>query len=307
MVGNLSVCAIVVTYHPKPDLLGRLLCVTAEQVTTVVVVDNGSNEEELDRMRDLVAQVESKNCFLLELGENLGIAAAQNRGITWAQQLGSSQVLFLDQDSIPCVGMVSSLQAALVGLAAQGRRVAAVGPHLVDNRTGKSSPFVKIHWFGVVRSGCGGSSPSVQATDFLVSSGMLVPLEIFDWVGVLEEELFIDNVDLEWCFRARSLGYVLYGVCDAVMQHSIGDQIFRFGSATIHRHAPLRQYYIMRNRLLLYGRKYAPTSWVLQDALRSVFKVLVFSLVMPPRRENIRMMYRGVRDALVKRLGRYRD
>ena len=40
----------------------------------------------------------------------------------------------------------------------------------------------------------------------------------------MKESYFIDNVDLEWCFRAKSLGFDLVGTDGAVLYHAIGER-----------------------------------------------------------------------------------
>lgn len=296
-----GVWAIVVTYQPDIATLRAALMACAEQVARVLVVDNGSELSILALLRELAHQT---GCSLNELGSNLGIAAAQNRGIAQARARGATHVLLLDQDSVPSSGMVERLRSALTTLADDGISVAAVGPRLVDRRTGTSTPFIRICILGVTKKTCQDDSQSLIETDFLVSSGMLVPLEVFDRVGLPEEGLFIDNVDLEWCFRARAMKLILYGVCDAVMEHSIGDTVIRFGGSTIHRHDPLRQYYIMRNRILLYQRSYSPWGWVVQDFFRMLFKLVLFSLVFTPRGKNIHMMFKGIKDGLHGKVGK---
>lgn len=305
MLTNPTVCAVVLTHHPDICILNQLVEATAQQVSALVLVDNGSAEQSLSIVRCWPKEVKKTNLSVLELGENIGVAAAQNIGIFWARKRAYSHILFLDQDSIPTSNMVDALMQALYDLTSKSVPVAAVGPCLVDRRTGRVSPFTK--WFDTFHwKTCGDNWQHFKHADFLVSSGMLVPMSIFDQVGILEEGLFIDNVDMEWCFRVQAKGLLLYGVCDAVMQHSIGDKVLRIGASVIHRHNPLRQYYIMRNRLLLYKRKYSPVGWILQDIPRMLFKVIMFSIVFPPRFENICMIFRGIRDACVGRQGKYR-
>ena len=270
------------------------------QVDDVLVVDNGSPDAQRPALRALVAEVGGD---LLALDTNLGIAAAQNRGIAWARERGASHVLLLDQDSVPAPDMVARLLQALEGATRAGQRVAAVGPRLVDRRSRVSTPFVRIGVAGVRRLACGGGPGQTHETDFLVASGALIPLPVLDAVGPMEEGLFIDNVDLEWCFRARARGYALLGVCDAVLEHSVGDQVVHVAGRALYRHGPQRQYYIMRNRIALYRRPYSPWGWVVQDFLRMGVKLVLFGLVFAPRRENLRMMARGLIDGLRGRSG----
>ena len=269
----------------------------------LVVVDNGSDDQVLASVQTWAGH---DGFSVIGIGENVGVAAAQNRGVIWARAQGCSHVLMLDQDSIPSSGMVQKLLAALDETRASGVPVAATGPRLIDRRTGASTPFVRIGLLGVTRHEYRDENSSLIPTDFLISSGMLIPLEILDRVGLPEEDLFIDNVDLEWCFRARSMGLSLDGVYDAVMEHSVGDHVVQLGSYVIHLHAPLRQYYIMRNRIVLYQRSYSPWGWIIQDFVRMLFKLMAFSLFFPPRRQNIAMMLKGIKDGLTGKMGKFR-
>lgn len=94
------------------------------QVLAVVIVDNGS-------LCDLAAWNSQRGLRAVELrllGENRGIAAAQNVGIRWALDRDDvGFVLLMDQDSIPAPDMVAQLQAGYQELAANNRQVAAVG------------------------------------------------------------------------------------------------------------------------------------------------------------------------------------
>jgi len=59
-------------------------------------------------------------------------------------------------------------------------------------------------------------------TDYVVSSGALIPLAVLDQVGMMDESLFIDYVDSEWGLRAKSRGHLSFGICAAQMVHCLG-------------------------------------------------------------------------------------
>ena len=61
-------------------------------------------------------------------------------------------------------------------------------------------------------------------SDHLISSGSLIRLDVFDKVGLMLEELFIDFVDIEWGMRAKKNGYICYIANNVLMKHSIGDK-----------------------------------------------------------------------------------
>jgi len=121
----------------------------------------------------------------------------------------------------------------------------------------------------------------------------------------MDSDLFIDNVDLEWSFRARSRGYKLFGVCGAHLNHRLGDdrKSILFGLGRIVIHSPIRLYFIMRNRVLLYRMSWTPRLWIAQDVIRVPVKFFQFAVLVPPRLHNVTMMLRGLADGVRGRRG----
>jgi rhamnosyltransferase len=301
-----QVGAIIVTYHPRLEDLSELLDAIVPQVGLVFVVDNKSSDE----VRSWIShKAQSQNLRVTLLDENLGLAAAQNVGIESANKQGCLHILLLDQDSIPAKDMVAKLLAALYELTRKGKKVAAVGPLSVDRKSLRPGRFIRIGWTGLQHVACESSAPeSCVPVGFLMSSGMLLSLASLQAVGAMDESLFVDNVDLDWCFRASASGLELYGVCSAQMLHSVGDSLFvsrLLLGRPIIRHAPVRLYYITRNRILLYRRSYTPAAWIIQDVLRLVAKFGLFSLLVAPRVQNTRMMLSGIWDGIRERGGRF--
>jgi rhamnosyltransferase len=297
------VCGVLVTYRPDTSQVALALTACRPQLDGMVVVDNGSPAAAVEQLRALARE---HACALLELGTNRGAAAAQNLGVTWAARGTFTHCLFLDQDSIAAAKMVDRLLGAYLRLQQVGRPVAAVGPLLVDRHSGRPLPFVRFTLLGVRREACARIGGEPVEADFLISSGMLTEVSRLQEVGPMDEGLFVDNIDLEWCFRARGRGLRVFGVCDAVMSHAIGDSALRLWVGRwfhIRRHGPVRQYYMMRNRLALYRRSYTPRPWIVQDLLRLCVKILAVSVLFAPRLRNTRMMWEGARDALSGRFG----
>lgn len=302
-----SVAAIIVSYNPDPLVFAQQLARIAAQVEHLVLVDNASHPS---RRAMLAALAAEQGAVLLENTDNLGLATGQRQGIETALALGADFTLLLDQDSLPAPDLVVRLLAAYRRLAAAGRRVAGVGPRAVFAPSGRSLPFIHFTPYAASKLHCRNTDDLV-CTDFLISSGLLTPVWVYDSVGLPEDALFIDNVDLEWCFRARHLGFDLYGVCDAVLEHKIGKQtrflLARNSRGPIYIHDPVRQYYQTRNRIILYGRRYVPWAWKIQDFPRALFKLFYFGLMVPPRREHLRMMALALWDALHGVTGAFRD
>lgn len=295
-----EVCAVVVTYFPQPDELAEVLNKIGAQVGGLLVIDNGTPPEVLD---GVLSRSLPGRAVVVRNSANEGLGSAYNQAARWARSQGFSYLLLMDQDSRVAPNLVKCLVDAHRRLAVEVP-LAAVGAAFVDAHTGRPAPFIRIG-FPFNRKIFGQGAEPVEC-DFLISSGTLVELEIFDRVGGLDESLFIDNVDLEWCFRARARGYCLFGVPSARMEHRIGDAVrsLPFGLGQVVVHSPARLYYMMRNRVLLYTRAETPRVWTLQDIPRLVLKLFRLSMFVPPRWRNMRAMLRGITDGACGRSGR---
>jgi rhamnosyltransferase len=307
--GTVSVCAIAVTYRPDPAALRALVASVAPQVAALVIVANdGAANDGAANDGDVAAAglaQEHPAVQVLAQPVNVGLAAAQNIGIAWARANDHTHVLLLDQDSAAGDGMVAALVEAHAELTRSGHRVAAVGPRFRDARDQRDAPFVRVAFPMSEKVWCGGE-PYVR-TDFLIGSGSLIPLAVLDDIGALDADLFIDNVDMEWSFRGRARGYELFGVCAAQLEHRLGDarQPVLFGRLTVVTHSPIRLYYIMRNRVLLYRTPSTPRVWIAQDVIRVPVKFLLFAVLIGPRGRNTAMMLRGLADGVRGRRGQW--
>lgn len=296
-------CAVVVTFNPEIDVVERELQSVGAQVDALVVIDNGST---MDIVNWLRGKREEEGLEVVFLNENRGVAAAQNAGIRWARERAFTHVLILDHDSVPAPDMVASLVGAIGKLNKQ--RVAAVGAGYVDPRLDNNPHFISLGRFTFRRVSARNQAPRDPVpVDFLISSGALIPLSTLEHVGLMDERLFVDYVDIEWFLRAKSLGFQAFGVFAARMEHRMGTARRRIWLGKwryVPSYSPSRFYYIMRNGLLLYRRHYTPWRWVLNDINKNCAIFVIFAVLVPPRFEHIKAMIRGLWDGLRSRDGK---
>lgn len=293
----MKIHAIVVTYNPELDVLSREFELVVPQVDKIWLVDNASS-------RSLAAWVEAfglqDKLHLLQMPGNLGLGAAQNAGMQLAHAAGATHVLILDQDSQPMPDMVDRLLAASDQLQSAGVPVAAVAPVYADSATGPASGFVRLGWLDFKKQTVLPGQDVVEA-DFVISSGSLIPVRVLDEIGPMDESLFIDHVDTEWCLRAQSKGYRLFGVPGARMVHTLGyrrTRIWFLRWRNVPYHSPFRYYYILRNSLLMQRRSYMPLKWRLAEFIRCWRVLCFYGLFAPQRGACLRMMLRGIVDGL---------
>lgn len=300
-----DIVAVVVTYNPDEATLIASLNALLSQAGTVVIVDNGSAVEVGIILQKLKPERPDALHFLA-LKHNFGLGEALNAGIARARTMPVAFVLLMDQDSIPEPGMLNALRSTHSKLHKQGIQIGAVGACYRSNTTDALSHFTRVTRFGFAKSACDPKTGYVR-TDFLISSGSLISLPALDQIGVMDKDLFIDHIDTEWCFRAQSKGFKLYGVCTAVMRHSLGERRIRVWWGrwrTIAFHQPFRYYYMFRNSVLLWQRPYMSAAWKRADKLRILSLLFFFTLFSSNRIANLRMMLKGLKDGFNRRTGK---
>jgi rhamnosyltransferase len=300
-----DVCAVVVTYFPDDCVVDRLSAVR-DQSGHLIVVDNGSNGETLAVLEAWRAG--KPDVELMVLGRNAGLAAALNRGLAKAEQLGFEVAITFDQDSTPAPAMVAELLRTLVDYP-ESHRVAVVGPTIVD----RNAPAESYRWLRpnpdypalFQRVSC----EDVYRDDvtFVITSGSLMPLAAVRELGPLREDLFIDYVDHEYCLRARARGYRVLVAGRARLLHALGaKREMRVGPFTIRPtfHATDRLYYIYRNRIPLLSRYgLREFHWLAFDLLatgHNLFRVACFE---DDRWRKLLSALEGTVDGLLGRTG----
>ena len=254
--------------------------VTVSDSNGTVVDEAGFNHEKL------VALMHVKNDLRGRLdtyARQFGLALALNLGLDRLLQQGWHQALLFDQDSAIgpdfCRGMRLAWQEAEQ---LHPGRTAAIGPRLQDPRSGRQVPFRTFDQLLPRPERRLPEKPQLIEAGFLITSGSLLSLQAVRQIGTMKSDYFIDNIDLEWCFRALHHGFKLYGTDHSQLLHRIGEDSDNplVRSGLMVQHGPLRFYYSSRNRLDLYRRAHAPWRWKVRDLPRFVLKtgaLLVFS------------------------------
>lgn len=284
--------AIIITYEPEAEALLRLANSVAQQVHSVFIVDNASSN--LAAWRATLDAVVTR---IIPLPSNDGISAALNHGLTAVQACATTEFCALfDQDSTPPDNMIDQLEAHIDRLAVRGP-VAQIGPYFFETNRGYYLPFIEFH-HGFPRRKRDHGGPRVTTADYLITSGALLSIDAIAKVGPMDEDLFIDYVDIEWGLRAKAKGYQSYGAYDVTMTHTIGEKALEVAGVRLAVHKPIRRYYYYRNALLLCRHPYISLSWKINELSRLAIKFVIFALLSSHRREDTAMMIKGIRDGL---------
>nr|WP_244826091.1 glycosyltransferase family 2 protein [Caballeronia sp. TF1N1] len=289
--------AVIVFYEPDEACIRRANRLSERLFC--VVVDNSASIRDKSQIGLSAAITYRPN------GVNLGIAAAINQGVEVLLPAGFDYAIVFDQDSEPPDVLLHDLPAVLDNANRMQQRVALAGPAYDDARLGGVTPFVRFRWWRLARISPQGNVPI--DVDFLISSGSCLNLKFWTSIGPMENALFIDFVDLEWCARAKRLGYQVLGVPWVHMNHELGGAPVRVLGRTYPMHSPIRHYYQFRNVIALIGRANMPGTWKSTEIVKLPVRLLIYCFFPKQRGQHLRMALRGICDGLRGRLGPYQE
>jgi GT2 family glycosyltransferase len=213
---NPRVACILLNWNGWPDTLECLAALQqcAYPNLTLIVVDNGSSNDSVERIRAAYPQI-----LLLQSEKNLGFAGGNNLGIRHALAQGCEYVWLLNNDTKPAPQALS----ALVAKALSDDRIGSVASVCYH----ASAPATVEAWAGArvnLWIGYGRNSTMPQADDWFHSlngTSMLVSRRALEDAGLLDEGFFLYWEDTEFCLRLRKRGWRIAAAPDSHVLHKV--------------------------------------------------------------------------------------
>ena len=202
----------------------------------ILVLDNGSTDDSLHRLRAQFPDVE-----YLPLPANLGFGAANNHALRRAQDSGIPYVWLLNNDTETDPDTLTAMVRALDG----DPRLGAVGcvirdlrpPHAIQAWGGGRI----IPWLAIVRCNRAAQPPP----DYLTGASLLLRMDALREIGLFDEAFFLYWEDVDICYRLRRGGWGL-AVAPVVVRHQ--------GSSTTGRDPRQRSFHTARSYVLFLVR-----------------------------------------------------
>jgi len=242
-----TVSCVVVNWNGVADTLACLASLMAQNYPSlrVIVVDNGSTDDSVARIRETFPAV-----VVVEAGKNLGFAGGCNAGIDRALADGTDFVWLLNNDTVappdtcgkllakatqePMAGLIGSV---LYYMDDPGKVQAWGGGNLTVWR-GRSSHFL--------------APTELGPTSYLTFASVLIPREVLLRVGVLYEGFFMYWDDGDFALRVTAAGYGLAVAEDTAVLH-------KEGGSTEHRSPLMDRFNTAAGMHLL--RRHAAVPW----------------------------------------------
>ncbi len=209
---------------------------------SVLVVDNGSADQSVERLRHLFPELE-----VFETRRNLGFAGGNNEGIRLALGRGAHYVWLLNNDTVVTPGTLTALMKTANAHPEAGEIGSVLHhfepPHAVQAWGGGRVNLwlsTSVHFLAPVQD---------AVLSYITAASVLIPADVLKTVGLLDDSFFMYWEDVDFSFRVRAAGRHLTVAPDAYVYH-------KENSSTGRRSAILDRY-VTSSGIKFIG-KYAP-------------------------------------------------
>lgn len=288
----MKVISVVVTYNAEIDVFKKQLSSLINQVHSLIIVDNGSHNVTL--IFEIARLYEAT---FIDLKENKGLSFAQNIGIANAIKDGAQYILLLDQDSVLKQGFVKNMLDVYVESG-----VGILGPVFYDPEsmvvykgTNYFGPFIRAERI-----------ERITDVTYVIASGSFFSVDVYHKVGPMNEDLFVDYIDVDWSLRAKNIGLRIAMTNLASMSHTIGDSRINLFGRTISVHSPMRRYYLIRNSFFMIRQAYVPFGYKLREVTLNFVRTIISVLLSKEKALTLNMALKGIRDGILGCYGPYR-
>lgn len=258
--------SVVVLYNPTKDEIENINTYLSS-VDYAVIVDNSTHSNE--KLVETLVYSKNKTQYISKR-VNLGLCKALNIGVDVLKEKGCEWALLFDADSKLGSDIVTVYKKAIEDH--KGKPVALFAPVHVFDRS-NAAPY-----------------QGYKNIDWSMTSGWLINIEIFKKQNGFFEELFVDGLDMDYCFKSHENGYLVVECGEAVINHHPAETKsflgFKYGIASPYR------YYMQARQLIWCWKRYKkPKAFCIY--LYKWIKILLF---FSTKREYISNMVRGTKE-----------
>ena len=231
---NLAAFSIVIVNYKTPDLcidcLRSLWDIEAAELQ-IVIIDNASNDDSVEKIQRAIAINGWRRAQLIKSANNAGFSAGNNLGINAS---GSEYVLLLNSDTIVRPGAIETLVQTLQ----DDPQMGMASPRLEWPDGSPQESCFRFHRpiNELIRSACTGPitrllkayEVPLRVTDELSYpewtsfACVLIRRELFEQIGLLDDEFFMYFEDVDFCRRARAAGWPIINNPQARVVHLRG-------------------------------------------------------------------------------------
>lgn len=207
----------------------------------IIVVDNGSSDDSADFLEKKYPSVK-----IIRNKENLGFTGGNNVGIKMALERGAEYILLLNNDTAVTQNLITGCLEPFL----TQKEVGIVGPKVVYYNNPAQVWCAGCYYNRFLGRGVMYGTLSKKRNfekeaivDWISFCVVMIKREVFENIGLLDNDFFSSYEDLDFCLRAKKAGYLSIYSPRTIVKHKIAQDWGGLDN-------PLYIYYQVRNALL---------------------------------------------------------
>ena len=278
---------VTVNYNGYRDTCELIDSIPFEDNLEVIVVDNGSRENEASKLQTRYPYIKT-----IRSDQNLGFAGGNNLGI----KSSKGKYLYLINNDTVCKdfnpeALINRLEASpIIGMVSPKIRFAW------DNNPIQFAGYTPLSTITVRNRAIGfgeedkGQYDTPHQTPYAHGAAMMLKREVVNKVGLMPECYFLYYEELDWSMMINHAGYEIW--------YEPASTIYHKESQSTGQNSPLRTYYITRNRLLLVKRNFVGVSKYIAYAYLQILVATrdIIKLLVKGRTDLIKATFKGLQD-----------
>lgn len=277
----MKLLGIVILYNPDKEQVKQNILSYISQLDRLIIWENTPVPTLYLKFEK---EIESK-IVRMGYGRNTGIGIPLNSAVRFGQENNFTHLLTMDQDSCFGENMFADFLHSIVEEKEDKIASFSANTHPYDNL-----------------------QPIQEEKDISITSGTVYKLEIFKDVGYFREDLFIDAIDTEYCFRLRKKGWKIIQFNKVYMHHILGNTTvtpFLWGKLISPNYPAQRTYYLIRNSLLV--KRLYPGYKLFPGMFKTIlfWRTISIIFVETDKLRKLKAMLLGIWHAARKKTGEY--
>lgn len=201
----------------------------------LIIVDNASTDNSLE----LLNEFDDERIIILKQNENCGVAKGNNIGIKKSIELNCSHTLLLNNDTVVQNDFLSKLLECNEKIVSP--KIYYYGSDIIWYAGGAFNKLKGISYHKNYKVKDDNISKS-EYCDYAPTCCLLIKNNLFEEIGLMDEDYFLYYDDSDFCYRVKNEGYKIWLCSESLIYHKVS-------MSTGGDDSPVSIYYQNRNRI----------------------------------------------------------
>ena len=306
-----EVLVVLVNYNNTADTIDCINSIKENEHKTdykIILIDNGSKDFDQSKLAALFPEIE-----IVISKKNLGFSGGVNIGINKAIADHTPYIMLLNNDTIASPNFISGLLETLKNNP-QYSIVAPLitfydNPDIIWFRGGSFNKYTPITRHINMNKNKNLFNKKTFPVEFITGCCMLIKTDVFNQVGLFDEQYFLYNEDLDFCYRCRRKGLELAVNPTVEIMHKVSGASNKSKNTTLdpHRFTRIKAYYSARNDLIFIKKNLRglPKLTSLLSAFTIKYPYFILHLLKKNRLAELKEYFRGIRDGIKYKISKH--